>query len=147
MLLNLEQNIGTKKDNNMKNLLISFIVLTFIGCEPGYRIYIRNNAPTTLLIKTHPSIEFGYKLTGYYDSIISNKVSQDGKFSLYIIKPFTTFRIYDNIGGKPTSNQIPFDYVEVIRGRDTIILDSKEKIINELKKGNKKFDYYIEAVK
>lgn len=132
----------------MKNLLLIFILLIFIGCEPGYRIHIRNNASTTLYLKTHPSIESLYpKWTGYYDSIIINKISENGEFSLYGIKPFTTFRIWGNIGRKPTSNEIPFDYVEVVRGNDTLILDSKEKIINQLKKGGKKFDYYIEIVK
>ena len=146
MQLVLVKNIGIKK--NMKNILFISTVLIFIGCEPSYRIEIRNNASTTLYLRTHPSVESLFpKWTGYYDSIIINKISQEGKFSLYGIKPFTTFRIWGNIGGKPTSKEIPFDFIEIIRGIDTLILDSKEKIISQLKREGKKFDYYIEIVR
>jgi len=147
MLQNSGKNIGIKK-NYMKNLIVIFTILTLIGCEPGYRIYVRNNASTILYLRTNPSIESLYpKWTGYNDSILAHKVSQEGKFSLYSIKPFDAFRIWDNIGGMPTSKEIPFDYVAVIRGVDTLILDNKEKIANQLKRGGKKFDYYIEIIK
>ena len=124
------------------------LVIILAGCEPGYRIYIRNNASTTLYLKTSPAIESLYpKWTGYQDSILANKTSQEGRFAVYSIKPFNALRVWDNVGNKPTSNQIPYDYIEVISGADTLILNSKEKIIEQLKRGNKKFDYYIEVLK
>ena len=132
----------------MKNFIFIFILTVIIGCEPGYRIYVRNTSSTTVYLKTHPSIEsLCLKQSSYYDSIIINKVKEEGDFSFYAIKPLNSFRVWGSIGGKPTLKEIPFDYVAIIRGSDTLILDNKEKIINQIKREGKKFDYYIEIEK
>jgi len=132
----------------MKNLLFIFITIIFVGCEPAYNVSIHNNSPNTLYIKTSPSIEsLLYSKSGsHYDSIINRKVGQTDKYSLYSLKPFDTFRLWGNIGGWPVLYELPFDYVEIINSTDTLILDSKEKIMNQVKKGNRKRDFYIEIV-
>ena len=69
------------------------------------------------------------KWTDYHGSIVANKLSQDGKFSFYSINHFYTFLVWSTISSKPALNEFPFDYAEVLWGSDTLISDSKEKII------------------
>lgn len=130
----------------MERKLIVFIVLFFIGCEPGYRIYIRNNTSKNIYFKTAPSIESLYnKSTQYYDSIVAHRINQDSIYSIYKIYPNSSFLLWGGIGGRPPANEIPFEYIKVMSGNDTLILDNKEKILGYMKAGGKKFNYYIEV--
>jgi hypothetical protein len=134
----------------MKQILFSlFLLILFAGCEPSYRVYIHNSSSSDLYIKTHPSIESIFYDTHslYYDSIITHKFKQEGEYSVYKLKPYDTILILGTIGGGPTVSELPFDYIALISSSDTTILDSKEKIIEQAKKMDKKRNYYIEIKK
>ncbi len=122
-------------------LLISII---YLGCDPGYSVRIRNETTSPMYIKTAPSIESLYE-TGniYYDSLLAIKTGQEGKLSVYKINPNYDLNLYDMLGFQPGLNYIPFDYLEFIKGNDTIILDSKEKILHQINPKSKKSRYYF----
>jgi hypothetical protein len=130
-------------------LFFLLLIIVFTGCEPSYRVYIHNSSSSDLYIKTHPSIEsLLYDTTSlYYDSIITHKLKQEDKYSVYKVKPYDTFLIFGTIGGGPTVSEFPFDYIALINGSDTTVLDSKEKIIEQAKQMDKKRNYYIEIKK
>jgi hypothetical protein len=134
----------------MKQIFV-YILTTIIifGCEPSYRVYVRNSSSPDLYIKIHPSIEscfFYFPNDSFRDSIIAHKVKQEGKYSIYKVKPNTTFFILGRIGGGPTADQLPFDYIALINGSDSMVLDNKEKIIKQAKLIGKKRNrnFYIE---
>jgi hypothetical protein len=144
---NSEKNIGINKYITMKQVLIFlFLLIIFTGCEPSYRVYVHNTSSSDLYIKTHPSIEsLLYDTTSlYYDSIIRHKLKQEGEYGVYRVKPYEKFKILGGIGGGPILNDLSFDYVSLISGSDTVIFDSKEKIIRQIKQIDKKRNFYIE---
>ena len=148
--LRLVINIGIKNTQSMKYFLSLLTIMFFlISCEPSYRIYIHNSSSANLYIKTYPSIEsILYDSTSsFYDSIISHKVKVEDKYSVYKIKPYDRILILGTIGGGPTVKELPFDYISLISFSDTIILDSKEKIIEQAKQVDKKRNFYIEIRK
>lgn len=131
----------------MKNIFFLIILTALIGCEPGSRIYIHNNGTSPLYIKTHPSIDSLYpKNSLAYETIISHKLDIVDKYSLFKVEPLDSFLIWSVIGDIYNSDIIPYDYIELINNSDTLILDSKEKIFNQMKKGDGKFDYFIDVV-
>ena len=99
----------------MKQLLFFLLlIIASTGCEPSYRIYIHNNSSSDLYIKTHPSIESLYDSHSlYYDSIITHKLKQEDKYSVYKVKPYDTFLILGTIGGGPTVSELAFDYIGI----------------------------------
>lgn len=133
----------------MKRILFSLLVIIVLtGCEPSYRIYVRNSSSSDLYIKTQPSIESLYDShSTYHDSIVTYKLKQEGNYSIYRVKPFNTMLVWGNIGGGPTVKELPFDYIALISGSDTTVLDSKEKIIEQTKKSVRKRNFYIEVRK
>jgi len=133
----------------MKQILFSFAaIIAFTGCEPGYRIYLRNNSSSDLFVKTNPSIESLYDShSSYVDSIVTYKLKQESGYSFYKLKVHDTLMIWGNIGDKPTLGEMPFNYIAFINGVNTMILDSKAKIINQLKKLDKRRSFYIEIMK
>jgi hypothetical protein len=133
----------------MKHILLSFLLIVFFaGCEPGYRIYVRNSSSSDLYIKTLPSIESLYDShSTYYDSIVTYKIKQEGNYSIYKVKPYSTMLVWGTIGGSPTVKELPFDYIALISGSDTTVLNSKEKIIEQAKQVNRKRNFYIEVRK
>ncbi|MEO6852063.1 MAG: hypothetical protein ABI203_11860 [Mucilaginibacter sp.] len=137
----------------MKYIIFFLFGLLITSCEPGYRVYIYNKSPSNVYLKIKPSIESRYSdLSTYRDSILKHKVSEIDGFSTYRIKPNDRFLIMGAIGG-PSVKYLPFDWIELISAKDTIILDSKEKIFKELvraknaKRKGKGGDYYIEIIK
>jgi hypothetical protein len=122
------------------------IFLIAASCEPNYNCYIRNDSSSNLYLRTRPSIESLYdKKSTYYDSIISRyKVREEGTLSVYKVNPNSIFRIYGNIGLTPSLTELPFDYIEVIQGSDTTVLDGKDKILERLKQEGKTRKYFIE---
>jgi len=131
----------------MKNynvVLSVFAIIILTSCDPGYSCYVRNDSPSILYLKTHPSIESLFdELSTSYDSILAYKTAQEGKLSVYRVNPYSVFRIYGHIGINPSLQEIPFDYIELIEGRDTVVLDSKEKILLRLKQEGKTRKYFI----
>ncbi len=83
----------------------------------------------------------------YYDSIIAYKLKQEGVHSIYKVKPYSTIRVWGNIGGSPSVKEFPFDYLALISSSDTTVLDSKEKIIERLKQVDRMRNFYIEVRK
>lgn len=81
--------------------------------------------------------------SSYYDSVLIHKVGEEGRVSVYGIKPHSVFRLYGNIGLKPSLKEMPIDYIEIINGEDTIILDGKEKILDNLRQENKTRKYFL----
>ena len=125
------------------------VLLMFVGCEPSYRVYIRNSSSSDVYFKTSPSIESLYDSTlspFYYRLIFNYKINNDGKYSVYRLRPFDSLLLYGHIGGLNV-NDVPFDYIEIISNNDTTILESKSSIIDQLKAMYKKGNYYIEAKK
>lgn len=133
----------------MRQILFSFLVIiVFTGCEPSYRIYVRNSSSSDLYIKTHPSIESLYDShSTYYDSIVTYKLKQEGNYSIYRVKAYNTMLVWGSIGGGPTDKELPFDFIALISGIDTTVLDSKEKIMEQTKQADKKRNFYIEIRK
>lgn len=128
-------------------IFLSLILIALIGCEPGSRIYIHNNGTSPLYIKTHPSVDSLYPNNSlYYETIISHKLGIVDKYSLFRVEPLDSFLIWSVIGDIYNSDIIPYDYIELINNSDTLVLDSREKIFNQMKKRDEKFDYFIEVV-
>jgi hypothetical protein len=143
-----------------KNLIfILLFIFGLISCEPSYRIYVRNSSASDLYIKTHPSIESDYESNPFfksapqfypnYNSVIACKFKQEGEYSIYKVKPYDSLNILGDIGFGPVIEQLPFDYIALINGSDSTVLDSKEKIIGQAKLMGKrrKRNYYIEIKK
>lgn len=129
-------------------ICVILISLSSIGCEPSYRIYVRNHSPKDLYLRISPSVDSLYpKWMTYHDSLINIKVTQNENYALYIIKPAQVFRIWGYIGNVPKVADIPFNYVRLDDGTDSLILNSKDKIINQLKREGKKYDYFIDILK
>jgi len=125
-------------------LLLVFVVIVLTSCDPSYNCYVRNDSSSVLYLKTHPAIESLFdKLSTSYDSILSYKVNQEGKLSVYKIKPHSVFHIYGNIGFNPSLQEVPFDYIVIIQGGDTVVLDSKKKILKRLEQEGKTRKYFI----
>jgi hypothetical protein len=133
----------------MKTLFLLVLVIMFMGCDPGYSVYIYNQSSSPLYFKTHPSIESFYDSAhlSYYDSLLAHRVKKDSLYSMYKIEPNSRFLVWSHIGVMPSINELPIDYIKIMNDRDTLILDSKEKIISQIKKTDKKFNYSIEVVK
>ncbi len=129
----------------MKRLtVILMLAVVLYGCDPGYNCYVRNDASSILYLKTHPSIESQVDAQSIvYDSVLAFKVQEEGKLSVYKIEPYGVFRIYGRIGNNPSIQEMPFDYIEIIQGSDTIVLDSKQKILERLKQEGKTRRYFI----
>ncbi|MES2849317.1 MAG: hypothetical protein V4685_09685, partial [Bacteroidota bacterium] len=121
-------------------ILFAFLVMVFLftGCESGYRAYIHNNSSSPLYIKTYPSIEshYDYLRSSYYDSILIYKQKNEDSFSVYKINPYQKFLVWSQMADRPVLKELPFSYISLVSDIDTIILDSKEKIINEIKQLN-----------
>lgn len=130
----------------MRQLVVFLSIFSIAAsCDPNYNCYIRNDSSSNLYLKTRPSIESLYdKKSTYYDSIAKCKVQEEGTLSVYKINPNSTFRIYGHIGFTPSLTEIPFDYIEVVQGSDTTVLDDKEKILERLKQEGKTRKYFIE---
>lgn len=144
----LGKNIGDKKNNMKQVLFVLLVIIVFTGCEPSYRIYVRNSSSSDLYIKTHPSIESLYEsFSTYRDSILLYKIKQEGDYSIYRIKPNDSMLIDGYLGRSPNIKDLSFDYIALISGSDTTILDSKEKILEQTKQMDKKRNYYIEIKK
>jgi hypothetical protein len=115
------------------------------SCDPSYNCFIANDSSSNLYLKTHPSIESLYdQKSTYYDSIISYKIRQEESLSVYKIDPHSIFRIYGHTGLSPSLREVPFDYIEVIHGNDSIVLDSKEEILDRLKQEGKNRKYFFQ---
>lgn len=129
----------------MKKLIIlSLICVSYWGCEPFYSVSIANNKTFPIYIKTYPSIESLYpKESVYYDSLLILKTGTENKYSVYRISPGFHIQLYVALGFRPFPRDIPFELIEIIKGADTIVLDSKEKILNQIDLESKKRRYYI----
>lgn len=124
--------------------LLILIVMILTSCDPSYNCYVRNDSSSVLYLKTHPSIESLFdKQSTSYDSVLTYKLNQEGKLSVYKVEPHSVFHIYGNIGFNPSLQEVPFDYIEIIQERDTIVLDSKEKILKRLEQEGKTRKYFI----
>ena len=126
-------------------IYIFLLTVIFYGCDPSYNCYVRNDSSSVLYLKTHPSIESLFdKQSTHYDSVLSYKVDQEGKLSVYRVEPRGVFQIYGHIGFNPSLQEMPFDYIEIIQGSDTVVLDSKEKILERLKQEGQTRKYFIQ---
>jgi hypothetical protein len=126
-------------------IVILMLAVILYGCDPSYNCYVRNDSPSVLYLKTHPSIESQVDAQSIvYDSILAYRLHEEGKLSVYRIKPHGVFRIYGHIGFNPSIEEMPFDYVEIIQGTDTVILDSKEKILARLEQEGKTRKFFIQ---
>jgi hypothetical protein len=122
--------------------LFTLIVLT--GCDPGYNCYIENYSKVDVFLRTSPSIESLYDQRSIqFESISHYRVGQDGELSLYRVRPGDQFRLYGHIGLKPNVKEVPFKHVEIIHGRDTVVLDSKEEILARLKQIRRSKSYVL----
>lgn len=126
-------------------IVIILLAVISYGCDPSYNCYVLNNSSSILYLKTYPSIESLLdKQSTYYDSIVVYKVAQEDKLSVYKIEPGEIFQIYGQIGFNPSLQEVPFDYIEIIQEGDTVILDSKEKILKRLEQEGKTRKYFIQ---
>ena len=129
----------------MRRAMLILVVIILSSCDPSYNCYVRNDSSSVMYLKTRPSIESLYdQKSTYYDSIISYKVREEGSVSVYKINSNGVFRIYGHIGLTPTFKELPFNYIEVIQGNDTTVLDGKQKILDGLKQENKNRKYFIQ---
>ena len=127
----------------MKYLMFILLLIFFYGCDPGYHIYISNKSSKELLILTSPSIESLYDPNiAYYDSILNHKLKEENGISTYSIRPYEQFRVFGNIGGIPTLKDLPFNYIKIVQEKDTLVLNSKEKILKSLIRENKKINHF-----
>lgn len=135
----------------MKTAFFSiFAMFVFAACEPGYSIFVKNNSPTPLFVKTYPSIESFYDSahSSYYDSILVRKVRTENNISVYKIDKYEKFLVWAYLDKKPMVNEFPFEYIALFSGSDSIVLDSKLKIIEAIKQaGGKKRNFYLEINK
>jgi hypothetical protein len=132
--------------NFMKQLIvIALSTVILYGCDPAYNCYVRNRSSSVLYLKTHPGVESLLpKESINYDSIAARKTAQEDKLSIYSVKPGETFQIYGHIGFSPSLEEVPFDHIEIIQKGDTVILDSKEKILGRLVQEGKTRKYFIQ---
>ena len=136
----------------MKYFICLLLCLLFTSCDPAYRIYVYNKTTSDIYLKTKPAIVSRYDdESSYRDSIIKHRVSLIDGVGVYRIKPNDSFMISGAIGG-PTVEGMPFDWIELTSAKDTVILDSKEKIYKQIqrmknpKRMGKAGRYYIEIV-
>jgi len=136
---------------NVKTVIFSTVAMfVFAACERGYSVFVRNTSPTPLFVKTYPSIEsFFYSVhSSYYDSILVRKVRTENNISVYKIDKYEKFLVWAYLDKKPMVNEFPFDYIALFSGSDSIVLDSKLKIIEAVKQdGGKKRNFYLEINK
>jgi hypothetical protein len=120
------------------SLIIILSVITY-GCDPGYGVYIINRSERDLILKTNPSIESLYMEESiFYDTILAHKIKSEGSLSIYKLRPYEQFKIFGHIGKEPTLSEVPFSHIEIIQEGDTIILDTKKKIMESLIKESAK---------
>lgn len=125
-------------------ILVFLLAISLQGCDPSYSCYIQNTAPSDLYLKTDPPVESLIDQQSiYYDSILIYKVRDEDKLSVYEVKPNEVFRLFGHIGFSPRIAEIPFNYVEILQGNDTLVLDSKQKILDRLKNKPGTRKYFI----
>jgi hypothetical protein len=113
-------------------VIFVFIVISLSGCDPIYQVLLVNKSADKVYVITKPGLEEIYAGSTYYDSIVRVKVKNDDSLSKYLIEPNQVLKIFDDIGGKPTVKKFPFEYIQILKFKDTITLDSKQTILNNL---------------
>ena len=103
------------------------MVFFITSCEPISKIYITNKSSDTLLLKFSPKQESLIKdpknKTIQRDS---SGINSDGYRKIF---PHEEFLIWAIMGDYPTESTLPLKYIEISNKKDTVKIDSKEKMV------------------
>lgn len=131
----------------IRHLFILFLFVNLSACDPGYGYYLKNNRQENIYLKTTPELESLYHFSKDSIKVVDRfKIEQKGSVSIYKIEPQDTLYLYGHIGFEPTLKDVPFNYLEIICGTDSLVMRNKEEIFQAFKKFSvkkQKNAYYI----
>jgi hypothetical protein len=110
-----------------KSLIIILSYLIIVSCESAYKYSVVNDIDKPVVLRINPSI-LHYVHGSYKEKLIEkNKSSVDSVF-ICELDPKDTVNLYADIGRVPKERDLPYSYVEILIGNDTIRLNRGEII-------------------
>ena len=127
----------------VKNFIISSLLLLITSCDPIYNCYINNTCEREVYVKISPPIQsIYYNSEWVVDTLNKQTVEITDSFAIYKIAQKEEMFIYNAIEVHITEKTFNINYIEIY-SLDTLILDTKEKMISAFTPGEKKGQYKL----
>ena len=123
-------------------LIISILLL---GCDPLAEYVVEVKSANDVLIEMHPSLEAKYCPNNLEICKLaeSHKVREVEGGAIYQLKKGELIGIYTELGGRASISRFPFQYMKIIRKSDTLVLSSKNQILDKfIRTGKLTSPYY-----
>lgn len=102
------------------------------ACDPAYEYSIAVEK-SDVMLEIHPTLESVYcpDLKDICEFSRNHAVKKIEDGAIYQIKRGEKFSVYGGAGTKASSNLFPFKFMKVIQGKDTIVLQDKNQILDK----------------
>jgi hypothetical protein len=117
--------------------LLPFI-LAITSCDPGYAVIVKNPSNNNFYLKTSPSIENDIFSAASRDSIAKYKINENLGVHTYEIPANQELVLWSHIGIRPNVKEVPFAFIQLISGNDTLTLKSPQEIVNATRISSRK---------
>ena len=115
------------------------MLVVLVSCDPAYQVFIRNDLNENIVVTTVPSIESAFGRT----STVPLHISSTDSSGTYRFSPGDEMVIDVRMGFHPELERFPYRQVYLISSEDTVVLDTKEKILRSLVRIKRNRKFYV----